>query len=342
MIVVGWVMFHESRSPTYRGRTVREWALRTDARDRAAEEMVKTLGDQAVPELVRLLNYDDPLWQRAARKYAPRLPARWRNSLLEKAGLPQRVGVRCAAATALGVIGAPATNAIPALGRALRTDHHQVRWNASAALWRIGRESLPVLTEALQDSDVTTLRASAFALAELGPDAAPAIPALINALKHPSQDVRDAVNISLARIGAPSVSTLTNLLAHGDLRAREAAVQTIMKFQLSVRLTVPALAKLAVEADSPISRQQAVEALGNIRLPTNPAIKALTTALQDREKNVRLAAANALALMPARAQPAISNLTACLSDESPEVRQAAANALSVIGPATNASPVSER
>jgi endoglucanase len=94
------------------------------------------------------------------------------------------------------------------------------------------------------------------------------------------------------------------------------------------------------ELDDPDSnvRRDAARALRTLhprpdRPETAAAAAALTTALNDEEWQVRLAASRALAVLGAAARPAVPALTKALGDGEWWVRKAAAQALAALGPA---------
>ena len=67
------------------------------------------------------------------------------------------------------------------------------------ALWEIGPEAIPALSEALKDED-TDHAAIAMALWEIGPEA---IPALSEALKDEDRHVRTTAAYALSKINTP-------------------------------------------------------------------------------------------------------------------------------------------
>lgn len=326
----------------FQGRPVRTWALLAESGNAQATAAFKDMGPKAVPELIQLLETGDAWPRRQLWALTRKLPPRPRSAVLKATGYPNALALPNAAARSLGIIGPEARAAIPALARVLRGNNHQLRWDAAAALWRIGKEAVPALTEALQSPDPDVLRAAAYALGEIGPDAAGAVPALIRLLESPNSEVRSAAANTLPRIVPPALASLRKVVEDGTADARGAAVQVLLEHQRALWLSTRALVKMA-QAREPAVRRQALEALGTIRLPSTPALNALTAALLDPEPEVRVAAADALAQMWWKAQPAVSNLVACLDDASSPVRQAAARTLGAVGaPARLALPKLEQ
>lgn len=90
---------------------------------------------------------------------------------------PNDEGVRSRAAEALGQIGEPAKDAVPALIEAL-DDENQVRSNATKALGWIGEPAVPALIQALGDENHYVRDNAADALGRIGtPEALKAIEA---------------------------------------------------------------------------------------------------------------------------------------------------------------------
>lgn len=129
-----------------------------------------------------------------------------------------RVGPEAwAAASKLKVPRVP-TGDIPELGRTLTSDPDPVtRGLAALALRDQGKASLPALSAlmgGLKDSDICVRMMSANALAVLGPDAAPAVPALIEtgSVKWEQVHVLRAVAAALGSVGKPTATPALPML----------------------------------------------------------------------------------------------------------------------------------
>lgn len=112
------------------------------------------------------------------------------------------------AVTAIGSIGPPALIAVPALlslsrGRVYDEDQHDhdlLTFPASEALFGIGKETIPLLVNALADGDAHVRCTAVMALRRFGPDARQAIPALSALLKDPDSEVRGESEQALEEI----------------------------------------------------------------------------------------------------------------------------------------------
>jgi HEAT repeat protein len=202
--------------------------------------------------------------------------------VLEKALRDEKAERREAAAEVLGRIGPPARTAVPALIAALKDKSSTVALTAAMALAQIDATravpAVPLLADSLD------VPGAAVALANIGPDARAAVPALIAALK-PRKDVanqdafRAGAPLALARIGTPAVSDLIEALK--DKR----------------------------EGVAPL----AGGALGWILPPPKKAVPALREALKNDRANAAIYA-HALGQLGSLARPAVPDLTDLLTD----------------------------
>lgn len=252
---------------------------------------------------------------------------------------------RAEAAETLGILGADAAAAVPALMSALKDSDSNVRSAAAEALGKIRAQPavvIPALIEGFTEKDpekltpfvvacaqyvavkpaayLPTIRATlkdnsrrfgaALLLAGMGKDAAPALPDVLGLAQDPMAGVRVACAMSLGGIGAPPETS------------------------------VPLLIKLLKDSDAEV-RLAAAEALGDIGLPASAALPDLVAALKDKEDEVRVYASLAITKMPTKAADAIPALVEALQkDEAVKVRANAEYALGLIGvPAAPQLPV---
>jgi HEAT repeat protein len=201
--------------------------------------------------------------------------------------------VRREAVWALARIGPEAGPAVFALAKSLRDLDSPVRKGAARAIGQIGKEAartaIPLLIDALKNSDLLFCRLVAWALGKIG---APAVPALMRALNHPDKYVRREAAWALGQIGAESQSAIGILItilkspcsagspSGGPARKADPDQKTELVFLTPIR-------------DATL-RAYAARALGQIGPEARAAIPALTAVLADPNDKVAAAAAGAL------------------------------------------------
>jgi HEAT repeat protein len=177
-----------------------------------------------------------------------------------------------------------------------------VRLQSAKALWQLTRETrttVPVLTRILTTREGWQ---AAYALAQMGEAAAPAVPGLVEAL-HRERVPRPyrtppSCAFALGQIAGPAIPALRPLLESNDAR----------------------------------SRLNALMAFGFMGLRGRDAVPELLPMLHDRDSEVRHAAALTLANIGAEKGQIIAGLSACLSAEDIYMRSSAAQVLREIAP----------
>ena len=111
--------------------------------------------------------------------------------------------VRRAAVAALAQPETIPAAAIPVLIEVSQKDSVlQTRLDALAVLGKAGLAAVPALTAALGDHEAAIVFSAARALQRIGPDAQPAIPALIRLCKNQNEELRQGAGLALRHIGA--------------------------------------------------------------------------------------------------------------------------------------------
>ena len=188
--------------------------------------------------------------------------------------------VRGQAIFALGTIGAPAADAVPALARIMAEDPDDgMRGRASLAIAKMGpaaRPAVPALTGALTDPHPLVRMNAARALQQIGPDAIPAAPALIAAVTDESNDVfpdqfvvtvREVMILALGRVtagtegGVPAL--LEALAVAGTDQTRRMAARALGEVGPAARAAIPVLRGLR-DSKNPHVRQAVEEAIQKI------------------------------------------------------------------------------
>lgn len=232
------------------------------------------------------------------------------------------------AIAALGQIGPAAADAIPVLLDELDrlAAEGAATSRVSLALGQIGPAAIHALRTRLEAAGEPVRRRVLVALAEIGPPAAPAVPAVLELLRN-DNDNEDLTWLALqavAQIGPAAKSAVPDLAAL--LLDQRQSSQTRAWAALALGAIGPDAAEstsllqrtLASSEDDCLVRSMAAEALGQI---SSTAVPELLRALTDQDPRVRLAAAGALRRMNLTSRHALPSLIKALPD--PEVGQLA-------------------
>lgn len=190
------------------------------------------LNDAAVPGLLRALDdsahahtreHATSLLGYASPQAAPRIVP----VLVVKVRSDPDATTRAAAAAAIGRLRPTGADAAAALRSAMADASPAVRQDALESLARLPQHpapaDLPLLAAALQDSAPGVRAAAAYALADVGTDAASTAPALVGLVSDPDPDVRRAAVRALGSVGANRDVTMPAL--QRALRDSSAGVQ---------------------------------------------------------------------------------------------------------------------
>ncbi len=177
-------------------------------------------------------------------------------------------------------------------GSLLENENHDVRLEAIRELGVLSDPVvIPFLTAALRDPDFRVRRDAAGALAQHGPDAAPAAEELARLLYDPSPFVRDRALVALTAIGSPrATEAVLAFLAVVDPGARDQVLVALG--QLGSESVVDAVAPYAEDPD-PFVRRAAIEALAGCGARGARTLRRL---LDASEPSTRCRAAVALGL----------------------------------------------
>jgi len=203
--------------------------------------------------------------------------------------------------------------------------------NAFASL---GSRAVPHAIVALKDPQ-RRVRAMQV-LARIGPDAAPAVPALAELLKAGDAPTKTEALYALGAVGPgaePAVETIITQLGDTDPRVAQAASYALGKIGPAANAAIPALAKLGQSEDE-LLRLTSVWATLKIG-PRTPemmknAMPILIGALKNSREFVRIEAAITLGDFGPAAGDAVPALESAANDASAAVRSAAAAAIKKI------------
>ena len=206
-------------------------------------------------------------------------------------------------------------------------------------VWQAGGSAAPAraeLARLLQDGAPEVRAAAAWALARLGSDARPAVPALEAALGDPSEGVRVAAVSALGAVSAEaSAPALFAALSDPRQGVRWEAARALSRATLDADAALPRLTA-ALRGDDPYLRGFAAWKLGEMGPRARAAVPALVDALAREEGYGRGGASTALAKMGPAARAAVPALVQGLEAADGERRWKAARTLGRIGPAAEA------
>jgi len=208
----------------------------------------------------------------------------------------ETAGVRATAAGTLGQIGESDKEVLSALMEALGDEDGQVRVSAALALYRLEPSELdrviPILTEALNDEKVHVRADAAWAVAKIGEPAKDALPKVIEALQESGDlnmgySIHHAIEGAFVSIGAPAVPALIEALKHEheDVRAGAALILG-RKMMESAKPAIPMLIE-ALRDETAVVRCNAAYALGWIGKSAEAAVPTLLELLSDKYERVR-------------------------------------------------------
>jgi HEAT repeat protein len=271
--------------------------------------------------------------------------------------------VRAAAADALGKLGEPAREAVPALRAAIAKEEDgqaivEMAWTLIGFKTEV-RELVGPLRKALRHPEPEVRFSAALALDGDVPDAE-VFPAFLETVGTPlgkaqrseTDPVRRLVRIVKRQYDRRFVPALLDALERGTPGQRAGASRVLAEYFEGYRLAqarggraepppatiLPAIGRRLQDSESEV-RAAAAYAIRDVGIAGKSAGPALVPVLRDPEERVRVAAANALGSIGSDyvATPgAVAALADALRDPSPEVRQSAAQALSQIGPGAKA------
>jgi HEAT repeat protein len=218
---------------------------------------------------------------------------------LERSLADRLEAVRLASVQALGELGPAARRSVPAIVNILEISAPGVQVEAARALWRIEgttANALPILLTALGNPQAHWQ--AALVLAEIGPPAQAAIPALVAALEleevhRPSRTPASAA-LALARMGPAAVPKLAALLEHPRAAVRIGAAFALAGQGAAAERAVPGLLAMLDEDDGE-ARTAATNTLGAIGPGARAALPRLRLVARDPDEYLRAMAVAAIA-----------------------------------------------
>ncbi len=244
--------------------------------------------------------------------------------------------VRATAQAALVQVG---RRSFPLLRRFLDPEHEDLHAVTFQIIQRIGPPAIPLLVDLLRHESNSIRRRAISELIDLAPHTESIQPALRRALRDEDSIVAGDAARALGALGkraSPSVGALVNTLSHEDAYVRIYAAEALASIGPSAARATNALAE-ALGDPIPGVRWAACEALASIGPAAQSAVPQLIEALEDEFLYVRIFAAGALGGIGPKAQSAREALRAAAND--PALRNEAEWALSRIAGVKSGEPV---
>ncbi len=341
-----------------------------DAAYQAADELADAPADKALPALTEALGSDDAeLQRRAARALAQfGKEAHMASPALAKLLDSPIPKVRAYAAYALGKIGNGSSKALPKLIKLITDEDPTVRREALEAMLEMDADPsvtlpimvnvlekadpamvLPVLSELAEKGDkaVPRLRKAlkypkaaywaCLVAAEMGPDAAPAVPELRSVLDSDDAEVRMHALIALGEIGPAAKPALDRVIK--ALQSDEVpAVKYSAAFALAAMEDAQATEALqkAAEGDDAFLSLMSYYAVAKLnpedKQKMTTAATFLVEAMKNENPNVRAAAARCLANLEAPTEIVQPIIADALEDADPRVVVNITDAIVKMGP----------
>jgi hypothetical protein len=198
--------------------------------------------------------------------------------------------------------------------------------NAREVLSWCGADALHVLVGMLDDNRADVRTWAALRLGGLRAEAAPAVPALIQALGDEDEAVRYRAACALGEVGpgakAAVMPVIDSLRREPNAHLQANLAETLGRIGPASFPAVPELTRL-LDSATWGARRNAADALGSIGPAAKSSVTKLTELLCDEEESVRSSAARALGLIGVRTEAAVDGLKRLFDDKYSDVRACA-------------------
>jgi HEAT repeat protein len=302
-------------------------------------DAIQRIGEPAVPQLIKALETPDSF---ADRYYAPRwrsLSPGWKRRFPEPA--ISSAEIRANAAWALGDLGTAASNAVPALIRALCEPDQGMRIQALRALSKIPDAPNVALRAWISDGRRLDLEvANALIQVETNKENSGI---LVASLRNPLAPARHLAVLRLASHPGAIRSEwrrLVTLLHDREPVVEDAARHSLQELHRSSVITSTEIDNFLIAATN---NGDVIALVRCLRLESHETVKTLRRIMRDGTTAEKTGATRQLGYLRTKALPAMPELIAALSHEGKELRYSTVRALEALGlGAISAVPVLER
>jgi HEAT repeat protein len=193
--------------------------------------------------------------------------------------------------------------------------------------------SIPVLIELLSDADYSVRYRAARVLAEIGPSALPAGPALLQRLGDDMEEVRVQSAVALVNMGIHDDRAVSIILdgQESDFLVRSIAWNSLHKVKITQIISIYCG---QMRHPSALRRKEAAVYLGRCSQHASLCVPSLLPALHDSDSGVRMSAAIALLRLGHSRDDALRVIREVLeSSTDPDVREETLGWIADLGPA---------
>lgn len=243
------------REPWYQGKTLSAWLLQgawTSARFTSAqEEAVRSMGTNALPFLVKWVQYASPPWRVRLSMIARRVGGRFWVLLRDERVERARLSLAC-----LQMLGPDVSPVMPELVKMLKQTNAVVAVCALQVVDWAGKAGIPVLLDVLTNRHAYVgVYYLESAMGHLGPDGHFAVPPLLSCLTNKNWGVAVVALKWLGRIKLEPevvVPALASCLEAPDARVKYAALQALGEFGDDARVVIPSIVRELSDPDNDV------------------------------------------------------------------------------------------
>ena len=243
------------REPRYQGKTLSGWlqegawtSLRLTS---TQEEAVRSMGTNALPFLVKWVQYVTPPWRvrftMTVRRVVGRFWVLFRDPRMERA----RISLAC-----LQMLGPDVRPVMPELVKMMKQTNVVVAVRALQIVDGAGKAGIPALLDVLTNRQAYVgVYYLETAMGHLGPDGHFAVPPLLSCLTNKNWGIAVVAAKWLGRIRLEPevvVPALAKCLDAPDARVRSAVLQTLGEFGTDAQAAIPAIVRELSDPDNDI------------------------------------------------------------------------------------------